>query len=107
LLQLCKHSEEWAKRLASRGHLEHRQNSDYGENIFCSWSSIPSYRVTGREPVDNWYSEIKDHPFGREPRTLKSGKLIALLVDIYLLWILSFCLTSFTFNTLMPTLNIS
>lgn len=71
--KLCKYSEEWAKRLASRGHLEHRQNSDYGENIFCSWSSNPNYRVTGREPVDNWYSEIKNHPFGREPSSLKSG----------------------------------
>jgi hypothetical protein len=82
LLQLCKYSEEWAKRLASRGHLEHRQNSDYGENIFCSWSSNPSYHVTGREPVDNWYSEIKNHPFGREPNSLKSGKLIISLVAI-------------------------
>ncbi|XP_063240497.1 uncharacterized protein LOC134541189 isoform X2 [Bacillus rossius redtenbacheri] len=71
--KLCKHSEEWAKRLASRGVMEHRQNSEYGENIFCSWSSSPSYKVTGGEPVDNWYSEIKDHPFGREPRDLKSG----------------------------------
>lgn len=76
LLQLCKYSEEWAKRLAARGHLEHRQNSDYGENIFCSWSSSPGHHVTGREPVDNWYGEIKDHPFGREPSNLKSGKLI-------------------------------
>jgi hypothetical protein len=83
LLQLCKYSEEWAKRLASRGHLEHRQNSDYGENIFCSWSSNPNYRVTGREPVDNWYSEIKNHPFGREPSSLKAGKLITLLMGIF------------------------
>jgi len=71
--KLCKYSEEWASRLAARGHLEHRQNSDYGENIFCSWSSNPAHQVTGREPVDNWYSEIKDHPFGREPSNLKSG----------------------------------
>ncbi|PSN37032.1 hypothetical protein C0J52_17650 [Blattella germanica] len=72
--KLCKYSEEWAKRLATRGHLEHRQNSDYGENIFCSWSSNQNYRVTGREPVDNWYSEIKNHPFGREPSSLKSDE---------------------------------
>ncbi|KAF4518471.1 hypothetical protein B566_EDAN006476 [Ephemera danica] len=71
--KLCRHSADWAKRLASRGHLEHRQNSDYGENIFCSWSSSPGHQVTGREPVENWYSEIKDHPFGREPKNLKSG----------------------------------
>ncbi|XP_067001116.2 uncharacterized protein [Anabrus simplex] len=71
--KICKYSEEWAKHLASRGHMEHRQNSDYGENIFCSWSSNPNHRITGREPVDNWYSEIKSHPFGREPKDLKSG----------------------------------
>ncbi|XP_049857672.1 uncharacterized protein LOC126340742 isoform X2 [Schistocerca gregaria] len=71
--KLCKYSEEWAKHLAQKGHSEHRQNSDYGENIFCSWSSSGAHKVTGREPVDHWYSEIKDHPFGREPRDLKSG----------------------------------
>ncbi|XP_021917536.1 protein PRY1-like isoform X2 [Zootermopsis nevadensis] len=71
--KLCRYSKEWAERLTSRGHLEHRQNSDCGENIFCSWSSNPSHHVTGREPVDNWYSEIKNHPFGREPNSLKSG----------------------------------
>ncbi|CAB3369346.1 uncharacterized protein LOC135935478 isoform X1 [Cloeon dipterum] len=71
--KLCKHSADWARRLASRGHLEHRQNSDYGENIFCSWSSSPNHTVTGREPVDNWYMEIKEHPFGKEPKNLKSG----------------------------------
>ncbi|CAG2063987.1 unnamed protein product [Timema podura] len=71
--KICKYSEEWAKYLASRGIMEHRQNNEYGENIFCSWSSNANYKVTGTEPVDNWYSEIKDHPFGREPRDLKSG----------------------------------
>nr|CAD7600138.1 unnamed protein product [Timema genevievae] len=70
--KICKYSEEWAKYLASRGIMEHRQNNEYGENIFCSWSSNANYKVTGTEPVDNWYSEIKDHPFGREPRDLKS-----------------------------------
>jgi glioma pathogenesis-related protein 2 len=74
VLQLCRHSADWARRLASRGHLEHRQNSDYGENIFCSWSSSPNHSATGREPVENWYSEIKEHPFGKEPKNLKSGK---------------------------------
>nr|CAD7569377.1 unnamed protein product [Timema californicum] len=71
--KICKYSEEWAKYLASRGIMEHRQNNEYGENIFCSWSSNANYKVTGTEPVDNWYSEIKDHLFGREPRDLKSG----------------------------------
>lgn len=71
--KLCKFSEEWAKRLAARSHIEHRVNCEYGENIFHSWSTNPNYKVTGREPVDHWYSEIKEHPFGREPNNLKSG----------------------------------
>ncbi|XP_071443372.1 uncharacterized protein [Hetaerina americana] len=71
--KICKFSEEWAKRLAARGHIEHRVNCEYGENIFLIWSTNPDLKVTGREPVDNWYSEIKEHTFGQEPGNLKSG----------------------------------
>ncbi|CRL08543.1 CLUMA_CG021366, isoform A [Clunio marinus] len=72
--KLCKHAEEWARILANRGILLHRNNSIYGENIFCSWSSnIHNNHVSGREPVDNWYAEISHHVFHKEPTTLKSG----------------------------------
>ncbi|XP_046397298.1 uncharacterized protein LOC124164140 isoform X2 [Ischnura elegans] len=71
--KICKFSEEWAKRLAARGHIEHRVNCEYGENIFLIWSTNPDFKVTGREPVENWYSEIKEHTFGQEPTNLKSG----------------------------------
>lgn len=70
--KLCRYAEEWAKIIASRGVLVHRNNSQYGENIFCSWSSISS-NVSGREPVDNWYAEYINHVFHKEPTTLKSG----------------------------------
>ncbi|KAH1000065.1 uncharacterized protein LOC109533085 isoform X2 [Dendroctonus ponderosae] len=70
---LCKYAEEWAKHLASKNILEHRPESNYGENIYCLYTSDPSFRVNGNTPVDNWYEEIKDHPFSREPSTLKSG----------------------------------
>ncbi|CAO1357642.1 unnamed protein product [Diamesa serratosioi] len=70
--KLCRYAEEWAKIIASRGVLIHRNNSQYGENIFCSWSSISS-NVSGREPVDNWYAEYINHVFNKEPTTLKSG----------------------------------
>ncbi|KAG8236320.1 hypothetical protein J437_LFUL015947 [Ladona fulva] len=73
--KLCKLSEEWAKRIAARSHIEHRDKCEYGENIFHSWSTNPNYKVTGREPVDHWYSEIKFHPFGQEPTNLKSGTI--------------------------------
>lgn len=72
--KLCKHAEEWARILASRGILLHRNNSSYGENIFCSWSSnANNNHVSGREPVDNWYNEISQHVFHKEPTTLKTG----------------------------------
>lgn len=72
-LQLCKYAEEWANYLTVKGLLEHRPSSPYGENLFCCWTSLPNHRIDGREPVDSWYEEIKFHPFGREPTTLKSG----------------------------------
>ncbi|GLH15865.1 Venom allergen 5 [Gryllus bimaculatus] len=71
--KMCQYSEEWAKRLATTGKLEHRPNNEFGENLFCVWSSDPNHKVTGREPVDNWYAEIKNHVFGKEPRDLKTG----------------------------------
>ncbi|KAL5236460.1 hypothetical protein ACI65C_003870 [Semiaphis heraclei] len=71
--KLCKYAEEWANYLSVKGLLEHRPSSSYGENLFCSWTSLPNHRIEGREPVDSWYEEIKFHPFGREPTTLKSG----------------------------------
>ncbi|KAK7791609.1 hypothetical protein R5R35_008140 [Gryllus longicercus] len=71
--KMCQYSEEWAKRLATTGKLEHRPNNEFGENLFCVWSSDSNHKVTGREPVDNWYAEIKNHVFGKEPRDLKTG----------------------------------
>lgn len=70
---LCKYAEEWAKHLAARNILEHRPESNYGENIYCLYSSDPTFTINGNTPVDTWYEEIKHHPFGREPNNLKSG----------------------------------
>ncbi|CAG9768166.1 unnamed protein product [Ceutorhynchus assimilis] len=70
---LCKYAEEWAKHLASRNILEHRPESNKGENIYCLYSSDSSFRINGNTPVDTWYEEVKLHPFGREPSNLKSG----------------------------------
>jgi uncharacterized protein YkwD len=72
--RLCKHAEEWARILANRGILVHRNNSQYGENIFCLWSSNShNNHVTGREVVESWYAEISNHIFNKEPTTLKTG----------------------------------
>lgn len=71
--KLCKISQEWAKNLADRNALEHRKNSPHGENIYCMYSSDPSFMVSGHAPVDSWYEEIKFHTFDKEPSSLKSG----------------------------------
>ncbi|CAG9816159.1 unnamed protein product [Phaedon cochleariae] len=71
--KLCKYSEEWAKHLAQKNILEHRPGSNYGENIYCLYSSDPNFTVNGHTPVDTWYEEVSHHPFGKEPSNLKSG----------------------------------
>lgn len=71
--KLCKYAEEWAKTIAKKGRTEHREQNDYGENIFYAWSTDPNFMVDGKDPVDKWYSEIKNHKFGREPTNLDSG----------------------------------
>ncbi|KAK1128273.1 hypothetical protein K0M31_002743 [Melipona bicolor] len=71
--QLCKTSQDWANILAARGRLEHRANIDYGENLYCMWSSNPKTIVGGDEPVNEWYAEEAQHQYGKEPTTLKTG----------------------------------
>lgn len=71
--KLCNYSEEWAKILAAKNTLEHRKNNPYGENVFYMYSSDPNFALSGNTPVDKWYEEMKHHPFGKEPSSLKTG----------------------------------
>ncbi|XP_044574347.1 uncharacterized protein LOC123258417 isoform X3 [Cotesia glomerata] len=71
--QLCKTSQDWANILATKGRLEHRANIEYGENLYCMWSSNPKTIVNGDEPVNDWYAEETQHQYNREPTTLKTG----------------------------------
>ncbi|XP_015120642.1 uncharacterized protein LOC107043601 isoform X1 [Diachasma alloeum] len=71
--QLCKTSQDWANILATKGRLEHRANIEYGENLYCMWSSNPKTIVNGDEPVNEWYAEEAQHQYTKEPTTLKSG----------------------------------
>ncbi|XP_034935535.1 uncharacterized protein [Chelonus insularis] len=71
--QLCKTSQDWANILATKGRLEHRANIEYGENLYCMWSSNPKTIVNGDEPVNDWYAEEVQHQYNREPTTLKTG----------------------------------
>lgn len=71
--KLCKYSQEWADKLAKENKFEHRQNAKYGENLYCSWSSNPKSGCPGDKPVESWYSEIGQHKFGSEPRSMGTG----------------------------------
>ena len=37
-------------------------------------------KLIGKDPVENWYNEIKDHVFGVEPTSLKSGNKSVIIV---------------------------
>ncbi|XP_029109052.1 GLI pathogenesis-related 2 isoform X2 [Scleropages formosus] len=60
---LCSSAQAWADRLLSMRTLQH-SNTENGENLFYTQSSVPK-KVTGKEAVDNWYSEIKKYNFSR------------------------------------------
>ncbi|XP_067294771.1 GLI pathogenesis-related 2 isoform X2 [Pseudorasbora parva] len=68
---LCRSSQDWAKHLLSIRTLKH-SNGDHGENIYYAWSSA-NKKLTGREAVESWYSEIKDYNFSRPGFTSKTG----------------------------------
>lgn len=75
ILQLNKFSEDWAKIIAKKDRMEHRPHNEYGENLYAKWASNPNHTIPGKEAVESWYSEIKDHIFGKEPKSLATGKL--------------------------------
>jgi len=60
-------SQHWAENLAENEFLGHRPNGKYGENIYAVESSDPKFKITGKMPVDAWYSEIVNYTFTKEP----------------------------------------
>ncbi|XP_060743217.1 Golgi-associated plant pathogenesis-related protein 1 [Tachysurus vachellii] len=58
---LCTSAQAWADHLLSIKTLQH-SDTNKGENLYYFQSSAPK-KLTGDEPVDNWYSEIKDYNF--------------------------------------------
>ncbi|XP_067661889.1 uncharacterized protein [Haliotis asinina] len=69
-------AQKWADHLALTNTFQHSNTSlkgeQLGENIAMKWSSRPD-AYTGQEVTDQWYSEVKMHTFGGEPRSLSSG----------------------------------
>lgn len=69
--ELCAEAQRWADHLLQRNTMMHSSTSD-GENIYCSSSSAP-IKLTGREAVDSWYSEVKYYNWNQPGYSSKTG----------------------------------
>lgn len=61
-------AQEWAEKLAREERFAHRPNFEYGENIYCLWSSDRNEKANPREVVRSWYEENKEFNYGVEPK---------------------------------------
>uniref|UniRef100_A0A8C7WRH2 SCP domain-containing protein n=1 Tax=Oryzias sinensis TaxID=183150 RepID=A0A8C7WRH2_9TELE len=59
--ELCDEAQKWADECLKTRTLGHSDTKD-GENVYYT-SGSPSVTVTGKDAVDEWYSEIKDYNF--------------------------------------------
>lgn len=66
--KLCNLAQQWAETLAVEDRIAHRPDSNYGENIYCLWSSEQTAKVNPREVCQSWYDEYKQFDFTVEPR---------------------------------------
>jgi len=78
---LCDAAQDYADHLAKSNVFEHSGDPVYGENLYWSWSSDPSWVLSGSEPVDSWYDEKKGYNYAREPRDTESGHFTQLVWD--------------------------
>jgi len=78
-IKLNRFAQDWADTSAKRDTMEHRPNNSYGENLYAKWNSKPGHTIPGAEAVESWYSEIKDHVFGREPKSMATGHFTQLV----------------------------
>jgi len=72
-------AQEYAEHLANTNTFEHSGDPIYGENLYWSWSSDPSWVLGGTEPVDSWYDEKKGYDYSREPPDSESGHFTQLV----------------------------
>ncbi|KAM3910853.1 uncharacterized protein RB166_019653 isoform 2-T5 [Leptodactylus fuscus] len=68
---LCSSAQKWADHLLSIRTLQH-SNSKCGENLYYRSSSSPK-DLAGNEPVDSWYSEIKNYDFSNPGFSSNTG----------------------------------
>lgn len=52
-------AQDWADQMAASGDFAHRQNNQYGENI---WAGSTGFFVS-TDPVNSWGSEVSDYDF--------------------------------------------
>nr|XP_015222030.1 PREDICTED: uncharacterized protein LOC102697771 [Lepisosteus oculatus] len=71
--ELSKTAQAWADHLLSIKTLQHSETEN-GENVYYAWSSAPK-KLTGKEAVDSWYSEIKDYDFNNPGFQSNTGKI--------------------------------
>lgn len=64
-----KYAQSWADKIASEDKMYHRQPNNYGENIY--WKSGGD--LSGAEPVDAWYSEIKSYNYNNPGFSMATG----------------------------------
>ena len=59
--ELCARAQQYADTLAATDIFEHSGEPDLGENLYWSWSSDPTWRCGGEEPVTSWYDECRGY----------------------------------------------
>lgn len=67
-------SQDWAETLAREDRFAYRPNSNYGENIYCLWSSDRNAKANPKNVCRSWYDEMREFNFGVEPKGMfKAG----------------------------------
>lgn len=61
-------AKHWAETLARDDRFTYRQNSKYGENLYCLWSSDRNAKANPKDVCRSWYDESKQFSFNVEPR---------------------------------------
>ncbi|XP_074612935.1 uncharacterized protein LOC141871312 [Acropora palmata] len=65
---LASDADAWAKKIAREGRLCHDDTSD-GENVFM----VCGREIDGSDPVNSWYSEVKDYDFSKQGYQTNTG----------------------------------
>ena len=74
--------------MAAQNSLFHSGTQVYGENIYAGWGT----QVTGKNPVDAFYGEIKYYNFNAPGFSMNTGRLRQYIFGI---WIHQFIIVGF------------